>query len=109
MEPEALEGWCTDPFGRHEARWLSEGTPTKLVRDGDVESYEDPPDEEPTRQPQLIEPDVGLIAGADLWRAGDPGSAPVDLGSLDRQMSDAALEGGAHPEVDLRVPPPPSD
>ena len=54
MESEhlELEGWCTDPFGRHEARWLSQGTPTKLVRDGGVESYDDPPDEEPTHEPR---------------------------------------------------------
>ena len=23
MEAKELEGWFTDPFGRHEARWLS--------------------------------------------------------------------------------------
>jgi hypothetical protein len=109
MEAKELEGWCTDPFGRHEARWLSEGTPTKLVRDGEVESYDDPPDEEPSHEPELIEPDVPAIGGADLWRAGDPGSAPVNLESLDRQMGDAALEGGAHPQADLGVPPPPPD
>jgi hypothetical protein len=107
MRAEDLEGWCTDPFGRHEARWLSRGTPTKLVRDGEVESYDEPPDEEPTREPQLIEPDVGPIGGADLVRAGDPGSAPTDLGSLERQMDEAAFEGGAHPQADLGVPPPP--
>jgi len=42
---ECLEGWYTDPFGRHEARWISSGRPTLLVRDGDVESHDDPPDE----------------------------------------------------------------
>jgi hypothetical protein len=47
---ESAEGWCTDPFERHEARWMSDGTPTKLVRDGEVESY-DPPDEEPAPTP----------------------------------------------------------
>lgn len=109
METEGLEGWCTDPFRRHDARWLSAGTPTKLVRDGEVESYEDPPDEAPSQEPESIEPDVALIGGADLWRAGDPQSGPVELGSLERPMDAAALEGGAHPEMDLEVPPPPSD
>ena len=35
MEREGLdwEGWFTDPFGRHQARWLSLGIPTKLVRE----------------------------------------------------------------------------
>jgi hypothetical protein len=37
------EGWCPDPFGRHEARWLSGGEPTDLVRDGGVESHDEPP------------------------------------------------------------------
>jgi hypothetical protein len=49
---------------------------------------------------------VGLNGGADLLRAGDPDSAPVSLEALERQMGEAALEGGAHPEVDLGVPPP---
>jgi hypothetical protein len=106
MESQGLEGWCTDPFGRHEARWLSAGSPTKLVRDGEVEAYDDPPDEEPTLQAQLIEPEVGLIGGADLLRVGDPDSAPMSLEGLERRMGEAALEGGAHPEVDLGVPPP---
>ncbi len=104
---EGLEGWCTDPFGRHDARWLSDGTPTKLVRDGEIESFDDPPDEEPTQEPQPIEEYVAANDGADLLRAGGPAGAPTDLGSLRRQMSDAALEGGAHPEIDLGTAPPP--
>jgi hypothetical protein len=82
---------------------------TKLVRDGDVESYDDPPDEEPSREAQLIEPDVTANGGADLRRVGDPDSGPTDLESLTRQMGDAALEGGAHPEADLGAAPPPPD
>jgi hypothetical protein len=109
MRAEDLEGWCTDPFGRHEARWLSQGTPTKLVRDGEVESYDDPPDEEPSQAAELIEPIVAPDGGADLIRAGDPSSGPTDLESLERQMGVAAFEGGGHPEVDLGVAPPPPD
>ena len=41
---EHQEGWCPDPFGRHEVRWISNGSPTNLVRDGGVESHDDPPD-----------------------------------------------------------------
>jgi hypothetical protein len=51
---EKEEGWYTDPFGQHEARWMSAGTPTKLVRDRGVESYDDPPDVEPTQVPKRI-------------------------------------------------------
>jgi hypothetical protein len=38
------EGWSADPFGRHEVRWISSGVPTSLVRDGQIESHDDPPD-----------------------------------------------------------------
>jgi len=38
-----LQGWSADPFGAHEVRYFSAGRPTKLVRDGRVESYDDPP------------------------------------------------------------------
>jgi hypothetical protein len=102
-----LEGWFTDPFGRHEARWLSDGTPTKLVRDGELESYDDPPDEEPSVVPVRIDAHVAPDGGADLIRAGDPDSRPINMESLSRQMNEAALEGGAHPEIDLQEPPPP--
>ena len=37
------EGWYRDPFGTHEARWYSAGTPTALVRDGAVEAHDPPP------------------------------------------------------------------
>ena len=39
MDGSELEGWCTDPYARHEARWMSRGVPTRLVRDGTVESH----------------------------------------------------------------------
>jgi len=38
------EGWHVDPFGHHEARWISDGTPTFLVRDAGVVSKDPPPD-----------------------------------------------------------------
>ena len=39
------QGWYEDPFRLHEARYFSAGRPTKLVRDGRVESYDEPPGE----------------------------------------------------------------
>jgi hypothetical protein len=36
----------------------------------------------------------------DLLRAGESGQSE-DLGSLTDAMEDAALEGGAHPQIDL--------
>jgi len=44
VEVLPAEGWYRDPFGVHEDRWMSQGQPTKLVRDGGTESYDPPPD-----------------------------------------------------------------
>jgi hypothetical protein len=38
------QGWFVDPFGAHEQRWISQGRPTALVRDGRVEAQDPPPD-----------------------------------------------------------------
>jgi hypothetical protein len=46
MANRQLQGWSADPFRLHEERYFSSGRPTKLVRDGKVESYEDPPADE---------------------------------------------------------------
>ena len=64
------EGWFTDPYGRHEARWLSQGKPTKLVSDKGVESFDEPPDDAPTQVPKPIE-NLVQNDGADVFRAGD--------------------------------------
>jgi hypothetical protein len=98
-ENQDQEGWFTDPFGRHEARWLSNGTPTKLVRDGEKESYDDPPAEEPSRTPERIEAGEGLVEGQDLLRADEPGSG----GSLQERMAEAA-EFGATGGADIAMP-----
>jgi len=39
-----LEGWFTDPYALHEARWMSAGRPTALVRDGHVEGHDRAPE-----------------------------------------------------------------
>jgi hypothetical protein len=38
-----LHGWQADPYGLHEARYFSQGQPTRLVRDGDRETYDEVP------------------------------------------------------------------
>jgi hypothetical protein len=43
MDSRGLQGWQADPSGRHELRYFSAGNPTKLVRDGNVEAYDEPP------------------------------------------------------------------
>lgn len=89
MNDESLEGWYTDPYGRHAARWLSRGEPTKLVRNGMVESYDAPPDEPPTRLPERIAPEP-VTEGDDLRRADDPERAePYDQKRANRPAWDA--------------------
>lgn len=95
MVEENEEGWYTDPFRRHEARWMSDGTPTKLVRDGAVESYEAPPNEEPSQTPERIEEEQ-LPDGQDLLRAGD---SDTGAGTLNERMAEAGEFGatwGSH-------------
>jgi hypothetical protein len=79
------EGWYVDPFGIHEPRWFSDGTPTELVRDGGVESH-DPPSS--TSYTRALEPVV---------EAGSPG--PDDL----RRADDGEAEQGAHDESTWEV------
>lgn len=44
MSGRVVQGWHSDPFGIHEARYFSaDGQPTKLVRDRGTESYDEPP------------------------------------------------------------------
>jgi hypothetical protein len=43
-DPHNAQNWCPDPFGRHEARWFSNGIPTALVRDAGREAQDPPPD-----------------------------------------------------------------
>jgi len=38
------QGWYSDPYGHHKARWFSDGRPTALVRDDGVESTDPPPE-----------------------------------------------------------------
>ena len=37
------QGWYSDPYRQHNARWFSDGSPTELVRDDGVESRDSPP------------------------------------------------------------------
>jgi hypothetical protein len=73
-------GWFSDPYHEHECRYFSEGHPTKLVRDGALESFDPPPDvpmsESPVRAVTAVENTTG---GADLRRADDAErEAPYD-------------------------------
>ena len=85
------EGWCTDPYGRHEARWISEGTPTHLVRDGSNESI-DLPSGQPTGQAIPISWGEQTPHGADLLRS----DQRVPEGSqLFERVAGIVLSGGS--------------
>ena len=97
MRPEQ-EGWYTDPYGEHEARWLSDGVPTRLVRDGKLESYEDPPDSPPSHGWVPVAPAPASVTSADTLRA-DAAEAETmpSLAELNRNLNSAALTARAHP------------
>jgi hypothetical protein len=71
------EGWYEDPYRLHAYRWISAGKPSRLVRDGAVESNDPPPDH-PFDGPLVpVANDQSRVNGADLLRAdeaenGDP-------------------------------------
>ena len=69
MSHEDLEGWFSDPYVRHEARWLSDRNATKLVRDGEVTSYDEPPSGPWIKTPERVEADPSSTEGSDLKRA----------------------------------------
>ena len=94
-----LEGWYTDPYGRHDARWLSQGRPTKLVRDGHTESYDAPPaDEAPSVVPRPAE-GASPVAGADTLRRADEAQAgePYDGKKTYREIMDVFDQIGQQP------------
>jgi hypothetical protein len=81
------EGWYLDPFGRHQARWISQGTPTALVRDGGVESQDAPPSDPITRPLERVD-ETAPVDGNDLKRADDAEREDFDP----KALTDAASE-----------------
>jgi hypothetical protein len=101
------EGWFTDPWGLHEARWISLGRATELVRDGDVEGHDPPPTTPPALTPALIPAEApGQVGSQDLRRADDAERGFIDPNTLRKQLIDAAEEGAIS---GIFVPPPPPD
>jgi hypothetical protein len=75
-----------DPWRIHEERWFSDGTPTALVRDGEAEAHDPPPDE-PAPEPLVEAPVKGKVRGGeDLRRAGD-----AEPTSMKERATDAAF------------------
>jgi hypothetical protein len=74
------QGWYRDPYGMHEDRYFSAGTPTKLVRDDGQESYDSPPDR-PLSDGDLIpvQPGGSDASPESVLRADQPMVDPVWL------------------------------
>ena len=89
MDQQPREGWFTDPFCRHEARWFSAGTPTRLVKDGHTESQDDPPDEPFSREPELIAPAGGTDS---TKRADDAEREDFDTERAQRRAWDVVVD-----------------
>ncbi len=107
MIPEQ-EGWYTDPWGHHDARWISDGVPSKLVRDGKTESFDDPPDSPPVQAWVPIDPPASSLTAADTLRADAlEAETTPSLADLNRTQDSAAFTARAHPWFDARdwVPP----
>jgi len=85
------EGWYNDPYGRHEARWMSDGTPTALVHDAGVESQDPPPDEPITTTLERVA-ETTAADGSDLKRADDAESQIVNPSAMTQAMNDAGEE-----------------
>jgi hypothetical protein len=85
------EGWYVDPFGRHQARWISDGTPTALVRDGSVES-QDPPPSTPVEGELQRMTEQDSVDGDDLKRADQAQSEEFDPAALTDRAS-VAIDG----------------
>jgi hypothetical protein len=87
----SAEGWFKDPYGRYEARWISDGAPTALVRNGGDESRDPPPDQPFTGTLQPL--DEGTGRSDDLRRADDGGrSSGYDANQAARRAWDVAID-----------------
>jgi hypothetical protein len=102
VSDQQLEGWFTDPYAVHEARWMSDGRPTKLVRDGEVESYDEPPPGPPTVVAERLEVDPSAVNGDDLLRADD--AEQTDPYVSPSQTMEALDSFGQSGLVDVRHP-----
>ncbi|HVX23537.1 MAG TPA: hypothetical protein VHB02_19500 [Acidimicrobiales bacterium] len=87
------EGWYKDPYGQHEDRWFSAGAPTKLVRDGQVEASDPPPDVPPPGPLVPADPHGPDLGAADLLRA-DAAEAGTATRDHDRENM-VTIEYGA--------------
>ncbi len=70
-----MQGWQPDPYGIHELRYISQDKPTRLVKNGNVETYDEPPDEPRTYDEP---PGESLIVGNWPPDSGPPTGTPTE-------------------------------
>lgn len=73
MGDDGAEDWYTDPYGRHEARWMSRGTPTSRVRDGRTEGVDPVANDRFTAKPvrvKYVDHEPGAQSGGILKSKG---------------------------------------
>lgn len=106
------EGWYVDPYGTHEQRWISQGRPTSLVRDGDAEA-KDPPPDRPAPEPFVPVPsDSTELGWRDMRRADDvdrqeiPGSGRYGDAAMDANVAYDNAQLGGIPGSLIRAPAP---
>jgi hypothetical protein len=94
----AAQGWYRDPYEIHDDRYFSDGLPTKLVRDGDAESYDEPP---PGSYPLPLAPSAREAAedeaGSGLRRADEACDDPPFSKSAAVQGAFDVFDAGAIP------------
>jgi hypothetical protein len=88
----ALQGWHADPFGLHQERYFSVGNPTKLVRDGRVEAYDEPPAAE------LASAAAPAAAASGSPASGSPALATATLESVPPVATGGTSAQGAGPD-----------
>jgi hypothetical protein len=87
------EGWYVDPYGVHEARWISAGRPTSLVRDAGVEA-QDPPSSDAFDGPLQELDDSQVTGGDDLLRADSAEAETFDPDASQDAVWDTFSESG---------------
>ena len=82
------EGWYEDPYRIHQDRWFSDGQPTALVRDGDTESNDPPPDYPPPN-PLVASDHATINNGEDLLRSDE--EPPLTRAEIFTKVADAEV------------------
>jgi len=90
VDAQRTQGWCIDPFGVHQHRWISQDRPSNLVRDNGIEAKDPPPDRPPSLPFVKVVADPMSMSSRDMLRAdGDKDAVSPDLGDYGMAAMDA--------------------